>query len=128
MGAREEHGPAGAVLEVAGIAGVDAEGRHATPPRLAWACSRIQALQVFPDPAMKSRQASILALVLRLALLACAGCHREKEGGKAAAASPRAPRHVFFITVDTLRADHMSLYGYGRAHVAEPREGWPPRG
>lgn len=26
-----------------------------------------------------------------------------------------APRRVFFITVDTLRADHMSLYGYPRA-------------
>ena len=25
-----------------------------------------------------------------------------------------APRHIFFITVDTLRADHMSLYGYPR--------------
>ncbi|MFP5284143.1 MAG: sulfatase [Thermoanaerobaculia bacterium] len=35
-----------------------------------------------------------------------------------AACGPRvaedAPRRVFFITVDTLRADHMSLYGYPR--------------
>ncbi len=28
---------------------------------------------------------------------------------------PRAPRHVVLITIDTLRADHMSVYGYPRA-------------
>jgi arylsulfatase len=52
------------------------------------------------------------------ALLALAGC-RSKEGTEGGAAEPapgfHAPRRVFFITVDTLRADHMSLYGYPRA-------------
>jgi len=46
--------------------------------------------------------------ILAAALLALAGCR-----GKDAAERP--PRRVFFITVDTLRADHMSLYGYPRA-------------
>jgi arylsulfatase A-like enzyme len=46
-----------------------------------------------------------LRLLLALALLALAGCHRAAAPG---------PRHVFLITVDTLRADHTSLYGYGR--------------
>jgi arylsulfatase A-like enzyme len=40
-----------------------------------------------------------------LAVLFLAGC----------AADVPEPRHVFLITVDTLRADHMSLYGYPRA-------------
>jgi arylsulfatase A-like enzyme len=49
---------------------------------------------------------SLLGLVL-IAFVACRG-HREAPG-----LPP--PRRVFFITVDTLRADHMSLYGYPRA-------------
>ncbi len=48
-----------------------------------------------------------------LALLALTAC-RGKETGTSASA-PHPPRRVFFITVDTLRADHMSLYGYPRA-------------
>lgn len=49
-------------------------------------------------------------------LLLAAGCRGKEETGAAEAASPgfKAPRRVFFITVDTLRADHMSLYGYPR--------------
>jgi arylsulfatase A-like enzyme len=43
-------------------------------------------------------------LAVLLAVAAVAGC-----GGE-----PRAPRHVLLITVDTLRADHLSLYGYPR--------------
>ncbi len=39
------------------------------------------------------------------AALLLAGCGAEVSG----------PRHVFLITVDTLRADHLSLYGYPRA-------------
>ncbi len=46
--------------------------------------------------------------VLLPILLLLAGCHR---GPKLA---EDAPRRVFLITVDTLRADHMSLYGYPR--------------
>jgi arylsulfatase A-like enzyme len=48
-----------------------------------------------------------------LALLALTAC-RGKETGISASA-PHPPRRVFLITVDTLRADHMSLYGYPRA-------------
>lgn len=32
-----------------------------------------------------------------------------------AACSPKSPRHLLLVTVDTLRADHLSLYGYSRA-------------
>lgn len=38
------------------------------------------------------------------------GC---RNGNEERARTP--PRHVFLITVDTLRADHLSGYGYGRA-------------
>src|SRR4051794_25331421 len=48
-------------------------------------------------------------ILLLLVALALAGCHRKPE------LAEDAPRRVFFITVDTLRADHMSLYGYPRA-------------
>jgi arylsulfatase A-like enzyme len=44
------------------------------------------------------------AAVAALGLLAGGGCGRE----------PLHPRHVFLITVDTLRADHLSAYGYPR--------------
>jgi arylsulfatase A-like enzyme len=44
--------------------------------------------------------------------LACKGNHPPPAA--AVAAPPLRPRHVFFLTVDTLRADHMSLYGYPR--------------
>jgi arylsulfatase A-like enzyme len=47
-------------------------------------------------------------------LLVLAGCRGEKQGG-GTAAGLHVPRHIFLFTVDTLRADHMSLYGYGRA-------------
>ncbi|HKI02090.1 MAG TPA: sulfatase [Thermoanaerobaculia bacterium] len=50
-------------------------------------------------------------------LILAAGC-RGKEGiGEVASADPglHTPRRVFLITVDTLRADHMSLYGSPRA-------------
>ncbi|HEX3553227.1 MAG TPA: sulfatase [Thermoanaerobaculia bacterium] len=53
-------------------------------------------------------------LALVLAALPFAGCRGEKTGG-GTATGLHVPRHVFLITVDTLRADHMSLYGYGRA-------------
>ncbi|MFQ5348967.1 MAG: sulfatase [Thermoanaerobaculia bacterium] len=45
------------------------------------------------------------ALAGLLASLLAAGCATEASG----------PRHVFLITVDTLRADHLGLYGYPRA-------------
>ncbi len=52
-------------------------------------------------------RAAVGVLVLALLLGAC-GSDR-----------PRAPRHVFLITVDTLRSDHMSAYGYPR--ITSPR-------
>jgi len=57
---------------------------------------------------MRSRPARVLLPLLAVAGVALAGlaCQREP-------ALPR-PRHVFLITVDTLRADHTSLYGYPR--------------
>ena len=55
-----------------------------------------------------------LASVALFILFLLAGCRGEKKAG-GAAAGLHAPRHIFLITVDTLRADHMSLYGYGRA-------------
>src|SRR3954447_14328570 len=53
---------------------------------------------------------------LIISFLALAAC-RGKETGTSPSASPapHPPRRIFFITVDTLRADHMSLYGYPRA-------------
>lgn len=49
--------------------------------------------------------------------LVLAGCRdgEEKSGPSPAAVGLHPPRRVFLITVDTLRADHMSLYGYPRA-------------
>ena len=51
----------------------------------------------------RARLVRAAALVLASAVLA--GC-----GGEASA-----PRHVFLVTVDTLRADHLGFYGYPRA-------------
>jgi arylsulfatase A-like enzyme len=50
-----------------------------------------------------------------LVLLALAACRGKEKGTAASASPPHPPRRVFLITVDTLRADHMSLYGYPRA-------------
>ncbi len=48
--------------------------------------------------------AGCLAVLLLGSFLACSGAPSE----------PEAPRRVFLITVDTLRADHMGIYGYPR--------------
>jgi arylsulfatase A-like enzyme len=53
-------------------------------------------------------------LAVPAVLFGLTGCRGEKTGG-GTAAGLHIPRHIFLITVDTLRADHMSLYGYGRA-------------
>jgi arylsulfatase A-like enzyme len=46
-------------------------------------------------------------LVLLGVLLAAAACSRPP-------AEPKRPRNVIFVLVDTLRADHLGAYGYGR--------------
>lgn len=58
----------------------------------------------------------LLRLLLLLAGLAgLAGCRgRETSGDGNPAPGLHPPRRVFFITVDTLRADHMGMYGYPR--------------
>jgi arylsulfatase A-like enzyme len=53
-------------------------------------------------------------LAVLAVLCALAGCRSEKKAG-GTTTGLHVPRHIFLITVDTLRADHMSLYGYGRA-------------
>lgn len=50
-----------------------------------------------------------------LVLLALAACRGKETGTAASQPGAHPPRRVFLITVDTLRADHMSLYGYPRA-------------
>src|SRR5262245_3112397 len=53
---------------------------------------------------------------LGLTLLPVIGCNgkEEESASKPASLGLHPPRRVFLITVDTLRADHMSLYGYPR--------------
>ncbi len=52
------------------------------------------------------RASNLLALVAVLGLAAC---------GPSPPEEPPTPKHLLFITVDTLRADHLGLYGYPRA-------------
>ncbi|HEX9943073.1 MAG TPA: sulfatase [Thermoanaerobaculia bacterium] len=59
-----------------------------------------------------SKSAKILWIAL--ALTACRGAPEEGTA-PSVRTGLRPPRRVFLITVDTLRADHMSLYGYPRA-------------
>lgn len=58
-----------------------------------------------------------LPALLSLCLLALGSCAPPAPEAPDAleGAVPPAPRRVFLITVDTLRADHLSLYGYPRA-------------
>lgn len=56
--------------------------------------------------------ARALLLVATVALAAAVGA--VVACGPDAAAQANAPRRIFLITVDTLRADHTSLYGYPR--------------
>jgi arylsulfatase A-like enzyme len=55
--------------------------------------------------ALRWRRLAFTGLAACALALAGAGCARE----------PFRPRHVFLVTVDTLRADHLGSYGYGRA-------------
>ena len=56
------------------------------------------------EPRLEGVIAAGLTVLLLGGLVACTGSSSELE----------APRRVFLITVDTLRADHMGIYGYPR--------------
>lgn len=70
----------------------------------------------------------LLAACLGACTLLFAGCSHDTESpdpepaeevapvnrGLRASVDPNKPRHVLFIVIDTLRADHMSSYGYWR--------------
>jgi arylsulfatase len=79
---------------------------------LAWALFALRAA-----PAAHRRAAAVLGALAALAVgLGIAGAAR---GGSAAAALELAPSAqrlppVFLVLVDTLRADHLSVYGYGK--------------
>jgi arylsulfatase A-like enzyme len=80
----------------------------------------------FPSPRasrsrLPSRWASgLLGPVLLLLSLAAGGCGGSSDssgdaGAEARALATPAAHNLIFILVDTLRADHLPLYGYGRA-------------
>ncbi len=54
---------------------------------------------------MQFAQRALLSILLAVVALAGTSCRRE----------PKYPRNVIWILVDTLRADHLSLYGYKRS-------------
>jgi arylsulfatase A-like enzyme len=60
------------------------------------------------------KSSKIFGIACLLTLLA--GCRGQEDGGAGSSSVPglHPPRRVFLITVDTLRADHMSLHGYPR--------------
>ena len=63
-----------------------------------------------------SRAGALPRCVALLAVMLVVGCRPEPAPPPAAAAdSFGPPKRVLFITVDTLRADHLSTYGYARA-------------
>ena len=58
-----------------------------------------------------------LALALVILLLGCVGCGEEAAPRSPAVEEgppPRATRGYILISIDTLRADHLGCYGYGR--------------
>ncbi|HUP21770.1 MAG TPA: sulfatase [Thermoanaerobaculia bacterium] len=66
------------------------------------------------QPARPHPRLPFLAAVLVLTLASCEG-RREPAAVAAGGSASEIPRHLFLITVDTLRADHTSLHGYPRA-------------
>ncbi len=91
--------------------------RAARAARRVRACSSLRGLR--RRSAHRSRLALSGSALLSLVLAAAGGCDRISVspyfvGARPAAALPAA-HNVIFILVDTLRADHLPLYGYGRA-------------
>ena len=60
----------------------------------------------------------VAALVLVLALVAGLGCGPAEWGGagsgEAGSGNTAAPPNLILVVIDTLRADHLGVYGYGR--------------
>jgi arylsulfatase A-like enzyme len=73
-----------------------------------------------PSPCLRRCVAYAFALAVLAALSACDGSSADKPAAPASPAptpeAPRTPTHrnVIVYLVDTLRADHLSVYGYGR--------------
>lgn len=68
-------------------------------------------------------------LIVALAALGVSGCRGRASSGAATKPGPEVKERppVILITIDTLRADHMSVYGYARATT--PRlAGWAAKG
>jgi len=69
----------------------------------------------FEPRAPAARPAIASFTVFALAMLAAAGCRRpEAPAAASTATTPTTPPNILLITVDTLRADHLSAWGYPR--------------
>ena len=64
----------------------------------------------------KALLAGLAAAALSLVLVACPGRHREQRGTTASPSGTIVGNglNVLLVTIDTLRADHLGLYGYRR--------------
>ena len=83
------------------VGGDDHAGGLVVPPRTLGGVT-----VVFRNAAHRYRLQGRIWVLWSLYLLVGLACSRQPQSVP--------PRHVFLITVDTLRADHMSLYGYDR--------------
>lgn len=63
---------------------------------------------------MAPKSYQCLALVLTILLLGCGGGEATSPPAAEEAPPPRATRGYIVISIDTLRADHLGCYGYGR--------------
>lgn len=66
----------------------------------------------YPVSAAFSRSRLTLCCILSLAALGSVGCGSPGDNASEVLSEP--PKHVFFLTVDTLRADRMGYHGYPR--------------
>ena len=60
------------------------------------------------------------------AVLVCAGCSGPRQTDSAAGIDKADAVDVLLIVIDTIRADHVSAYGYARSttpHIDAPRPG-----
>jgi arylsulfatase A-like enzyme len=66
-------------------------------------------------PEIKLRRWLAAAAMAPAMALFLASCRASPDLSSTGSAKPARPRNVILILVDTLRADHLSAYGYGRA-------------